>query len=72
MQINGAIVISGSPGLKDVKARKIRAAKDDSRAQSLLSFGLRAFVNTWYHGDLWQRYSLGQFFSEYLGDVRLL
>lgn len=55
-KINGAIVISGSPGLKDVKARKTRAAIDDSRARSLLSFGLRAFVNTWYHGDMWQSF----------------
>ncbi|KAJ8440928.1 hypothetical protein Cgig2_022784 [Carnegiea gigantea] len=55
-KINGAIVISGSPGLEDVKARKTRAAIDDSRARSLLSFGLRAFVNTWYHGDMWQSF----------------
>ncbi|GAB2280146.1 hypothetical protein Dimus_014783 [Dionaea muscipula] len=52
-KIDGAIIISGSPGLKDATARKTRCAKDDSKALSLVSFGLRAFVETWYSGDLW-------------------
>ncbi|GMH01833.1 hypothetical protein Nepgr_003672 [Nepenthes gracilis] len=53
-KINGAVIISGSPGLRDITARKIRAAKDDSRARALISFGLRPFVETWYSGELWQ------------------
>ncbi|GAB4828987.1 hypothetical protein Ancab_018646 [Ancistrocladus abbreviatus] len=53
-KIRGAVIISGSPGFRDKKARKIRAAKDDSRARSLVSFGLRPFVETWYSGELWQ------------------
>lgn len=49
-------MISGSPGLKDETERRIRAAKDDSRARSLISFGLVPFLDNWYHSDLWMRY----------------
>lgn len=50
-------MISGSPGLKDETDRRIRAAKDDSRARTLTSFGLASFLGNWYRGDLWRRYS---------------
>ncbi|KAI7980530.1 hypothetical protein LOK49_Contig138G00009 [Camellia lanceoleosa] len=46
-------VISGSPGLKDVSTRKIRKAKDDSRACSLINHGIELFLDTWYAGALW-------------------
>ncbi|CAL5421444.1 unnamed protein product [Camellia sinensis] len=46
-------VISGSPGLKDVSAREIRKAKDDSRACSLINHGIELFLDTWYAGALW-------------------
>lgn len=49
-------MISGSPGLQDESERRVRAAKDDSRARSLISFGLVPFLDTWYSGDLWKRY----------------
>ncbi|KAF7808980.1 protein PHYLLO, chloroplastic [Senna tora] len=49
----GAVLISGSPGLKDKFARKIRAAKDDSRARSMVSHGLQLFLESWYAGELW-------------------
>lgn len=55
MQIKGAVLISGSPGLKDKLSRKIRAAKDDSRAHSIVSHGLQSFLNSWYAGELWKR-----------------
>ncbi|XP_050132794.1 protein PHYLLO, chloroplastic isoform X2 [Malus sylvestris] len=52
-KVNGAVVISGSPGLKDEVARKIRRAKDDSRARILIDHGLELFIDTWYSGELW-------------------
>ena len=55
MKIKGAVLISGSPGLRDTLARKIRAAKDDSRARSMVSYGLKLFINSWYAGELWRR-----------------
>lgn len=55
MQINGAVIISGSPGLKNTMARKIRQAKDYSRAQFLIAYGLELFVDNWYAGELWNR-----------------
>jgi len=55
MQIKGAILISGSPGLNDELSRKIRAAKDDSRACTVITHGLQLFVSSWYAGELWKR-----------------
>lgn len=55
MKIKGAVLIAGSPGLKDKVARKVRRAKDDSRAHSLVVHGLQLFVDTWYAGDMWKR-----------------
>lgn len=55
-KVEGAVIISGSPGLKDEHARKIRRIKDDSRACSLIAYGLECFLHTWYEGDLWNRY----------------
>ncbi|XP_015952579.1 protein PHYLLO, chloroplastic isoform X1 [Arachis duranensis] len=53
-KIKGAVLISGSPGLKDKLSQKIRAAKDDSRASSIISHGLESFLNSWYAADLWK------------------
>ncbi|KAK7360718.1 hypothetical protein VNO77_02727 [Canavalia gladiata] len=50
----GAVLISGSPGLKDKLSRKIRAAKDDSRARAVVTHGLQLFVSSWYAGELWK------------------
>ncbi|XP_039172873.1 protein PHYLLO, chloroplastic-like [Eucalyptus grandis] len=36
-KIKGATIISGSPGLKIASARKVRCAKDDNRAQILIT-----------------------------------
>ena len=55
MKVNGAVVISGSPGLKDEEARKIRRAIDDSRAEFLVGHGLDLFLDTWYAGEMWNR-----------------
>lgn len=55
MKAKGAVLISGSPGLKDKLARKIRAAKDDSRACSMVAHGLQLFVKSWYAGEMWRR-----------------
>ncbi|KAF9593768.1 hypothetical protein IFM89_025393 [Coptis chinensis] len=51
--VNGVVIISGSPGLKDVRVRRRRIAQDDTRAQSLRVHGLQLFLNTWYSGELW-------------------
>ncbi|GLU04852.1 hypothetical protein SLE2022_219810 [Rubroshorea leprosula] len=53
-KIQGAILVSGSPGLEDIVARKIRRATDDSRARSLVAHGLQFFIETWYAGGLWK------------------
>ncbi|XP_045833302.1 protein PHYLLO, chloroplastic isoform X1 [Trifolium pratense] len=53
-KIKGAVLISASPGLKDKLARKIRAAKDDSRARSVIAHGLQLFLSSWYAGELWK------------------
>lgn len=55
MKIHGAVIISGSPGLRDEAARRVRAAQDDARARNLLAFGLQRFLETWYSGKLWTR-----------------
>lgn len=55
-QIEGAVIISGSPGLIDTVERKIRKAKDESNARALVAYGLDYFLDTWYAGDLWRRW----------------
>ena len=59
IKIKGAVIISGSPGLKNDVARKIRMVKDDSRSHSLINHGLQIFIDTWYSGELWKRLLLG-------------
>ncbi|XP_058112414.1 protein PHYLLO, chloroplastic isoform X2 [Magnolia sinica] len=54
-KIDGAVIISGSPGLKDEAQRNMRAAQDDSRAHHLITHGLLCFLDTWYRGELWNR-----------------
>ncbi|KAL5725660.1 hypothetical protein ACHQM5_008779 [Ranunculus cassubicifolius] len=53
-QIDGAVVISGSPGLQDARARRKRISQDDARAQSLKAHGLDFFLDRWYSGELWR------------------
>ncbi|KAJ0986775.1 hypothetical protein J5N97_005131 [Dioscorea zingiberensis] len=53
-KIHGAVVISGSPGLRDDTSRRVRAAQDDARARKLLACGLQCFLETWYAGKLWK------------------
>ncbi|KAF3944586.1 hypothetical protein CMV_028957 [Castanea mollissima] len=53
-KIKGAVVIAGSPGLKDKVARDVRRAKDDSKAHLLVAYGLQLFMENWYAGDLWK------------------
>ncbi|KAI8539299.1 hypothetical protein RHMOL_Rhmol09G0170900 [Rhododendron molle] len=52
-KIEGAVMVSGSPGLADGPARKIRRAKDDSKSSSLIAQGLELFLDVWYAGELW-------------------
>ncbi|WCJ35750.1 2-succinyl-5-enolpyruvyl-6-hydroxy-3-cyclohexene-1-carboxylate synthase [Euphorbia peplus] len=52
-KINGAVIISGSPGLEDEMERKVRLAKDVSRSRLLIAYGLHMFVDTWYAAELW-------------------
>ncbi|OMO72203.1 Menaquinone biosynthesis protein MenD [Corchorus olitorius] len=53
-KIEGAVILSGSPGLENAVARRIRRAKDDSKARSLVTHGLQLFLNNWYSGELWK------------------
>ncbi|KAG9133231.1 hypothetical protein Leryth_022093 [Lithospermum erythrorhizon] len=52
-KVQGAVIVSGSPGLTDPVARKFRRVKDDFRASSLDSYGLKFFLDTWYAEPLW-------------------
>lgn len=53
-QVSGAVIISGSPGLKDVRMRNRRTTLDEARAKSLRTHGLNFFLETWYSGELWR------------------
>ncbi|KAF2599247.1 hypothetical protein F2Q68_00008609 [Brassica cretica] len=53
-KIEGAVVVSGSPGIKDPVARKVRSATDDSKARMMIDIGLEIFVENWYNGGLWK------------------
>ncbi|XP_050226145.1 protein PHYLLO, chloroplastic isoform X2 [Mercurialis annua] len=55
-KLNRAAIISGSPGLKDKIARKIRLAKDVSQSRLLIDHGLQCFLDSWYSGELWNRF----------------
>ncbi|OAY31236.2 hypothetical protein MANES_14G092500v8 [Manihot esculenta] len=52
-KVSGAVIISGSPGLKDGQERKIRQARDFSRSRTLMDYGLQLFLDSWYAGELW-------------------
>ncbi|KAL4185626.1 hypothetical protein AMTRI_Chr10g231600 [Amborella trichopoda] len=52
-KIAGAVIISGSPGIKDPELRRIRAAQDDAKADYLVAHGLKSFLKSWYSGELW-------------------
>ncbi|XP_025816542.1 protein PHYLLO, chloroplastic isoform X5 [Panicum hallii] len=52
-QIRGAVIISGSPGLRDEESRRRRIAIDKSRAKFLMSCGLECFLETWYSARMW-------------------
>lgn len=54
-KIEGAVIISGSPGLIDKDAREMRKAKDDFGASTLVSNGLQFFTEAWYAEELWAR-----------------
>ncbi|XAR65339.1 2-succinyl-5-enolpyruvyl-6-hydroxy-3-cyclohexene-1-carboxylic-acid synthase [Bertholletia excelsa] len=51
--IEKAVIVSGSPGIKDLLARKIRRAKDDCKACFLTDYGLELFLDAWYAGQMW-------------------
>lgn len=53
-QVSGAIILSGSPGLKNPVAQKVRAANDDALAVSLCDNELKSFVDSWYREPLWR------------------
>ncbi|XP_065045713.1 protein PHYLLO, chloroplastic-like isoform X3 [Musa acuminata AAA Group] len=53
-KVMGAVIVSGSPGLRDKTVRKIRGAQDESRARFLVEHGLHSFLETWYSGSLWK------------------
>ncbi|KAJ8774552.1 hypothetical protein K2173_016998 [Erythroxylum novogranatense] len=70
-KINGAVIISGSPGLKNATARKVRKAKDDCIARCLAVYGLQVFLNSWYSGELWESFRNHPRFGEIIAS-RLL
>ncbi|KAK9114479.1 hypothetical protein Syun_021276 [Stephania yunnanensis] len=52
--IDGAVIISGSPGLKDMTARKRRVVQDVGRADFLKTHGLQIFLDSWYSIEFWK------------------
>uniref|UniRef100_A0A0D3F6X5 Mandelate racemase/muconate lactonizing enzyme C-terminal domain-containing protein n=1 Tax=Oryza barthii TaxID=65489 RepID=A0A0D3F6X5_9ORYZ len=52
-KISGAVIISGSPGLRDEASKRRRSAIDRSRAHFLSSCGLENFLETWYSAKMW-------------------
>jgi isochorismate synthase/2-succinyl-5-enolpyruvyl-6-hydroxy-3-cyclohexene-1-carboxylate synthase/2-succinyl-6-hydroxy-2,4-cyclohexadiene-1-carboxylate synthase/O-succinylbenzoate synthase len=54
-KISGAVIISGSPGLRDEASKRRRSAIDRSRAHFLSSCGLENFLETWYSAKMWAR-----------------
>ena len=46
------VLVGGTPGIEDPRARAERAATDDGLAADLLRFGLDAFVERWEAQDL--------------------
>ncbi|XP_004237229.1 protein PHYLLO, chloroplastic isoform X1 [Solanum lycopersicum] len=65
-KVAGAVIISGSPGLIDEEARKVRRAKDDFFACSFAASGLEPFLDAWYSGDLWNSLRAHPHFNEIL------
>ncbi|KAJ6807004.1 protein PHYLLO, chloroplastic isoform X4 [Iris pallida] len=45
-KVDGAVIISGSPGLRDEVTRRIRATQDEAKAQYLMTHGLVSFLET--------------------------
>lgn len=66
-KISGAIIISGSPGLKDEAAKRTRKAQDDARAHYLVKHGLHCFMDMWYEGELWNSLRRHPHFKQIVG-----
>lgn len=66
-KIAGAVVISGSPGLRDEALKRSRSAQDDARAQYLAMHGLECFLDTWYAGELWNSLQEHPHFKQIVG-----
>ena len=58
LQVLGAVIISGSPGIEEPMARKNRAKQDHALSQSLLHTGLESFIATWYQKQMWSRFEI--------------
>lgn len=66
-KVDGAIIISGSPGLESKSIRRKRAAQDDALAQYLISHGLECFLETWYSSKLWESLRNHPHFKQIIG-----
>ncbi|PKA52996.1 Protein PHYLLO, chloroplastic [Apostasia shenzhenica] len=53
-KVDGAVIISGSPGVRDEISRRVRTSQDNARASYLLSHGLNRFLEIFYEGALWK------------------
>ncbi|CAI5534996.1 unnamed protein product [Closterium sp. Naga37s-1] len=51
--VSSAVIISGSPGIREAAARAARAESDDSLAAVLTAGGLEQYVHSWYQQPLW-------------------
>ncbi|XP_042431039.1 protein PHYLLO, chloroplastic-like isoform X2 [Zingiber officinale] len=53
-KVIGAVIISGSPGLRNETTKRIRVAQDEAKANFLVEHGLECFLDLWYSGILWR------------------
>ncbi|CAF1905444.1 unnamed protein product [Brassica napus] len=53
-KIEGAVIVSGSPGIKDPVSRTVQRATDDSKARMMVDHGLEIFLENWYNRGLWK------------------
>ncbi|XP_051146167.1 protein PHYLLO, chloroplastic [Andrographis paniculata] len=63
-KIERAVIVSGSPGLADENARTLRRAKDDFRANALVSNGIEFFLDAWYADELWTSFRIHPRFKQ--------
>jgi hypothetical protein len=58
IQVLGAVIISGTPGIEEPMAREKRVKEDHAISQSLLQLGVESFIPMWYQKQMWFRFEI--------------